>query len=218
MLQPLIKDVLRKLLTTFSFRVPFVLALMKEPVLQDKRQEHIRFCKYASDLLERVSGKQPSSVGDASLEEIRRVRHQLTVTQKLHLKRISSKVEKKSLITACDTTYISICNLFWSSQMWLFMFVISDYLFILLFKCPMVKNVLNVSLCDAFCVFVEYLWFPVTYNKYIWVLFCNIVCLRNGTFIIFILCLVKTDCHFSSLDIVHNIENHISVIYSSAID
>ncbi|XP_041347553.1 DDB1- and CUL4-associated factor 1-like [Gigantopelta aegis] len=47
-------------------------SLMKEPVLQDKRQEHIRFCKYASDLLERVSGKQPSSVGDASLEEIRR--------------------------------------------------------------------------------------------------------------------------------------------------
>ncbi|XP_050398769.1 DDB1- and CUL4-associated factor 1 [Patella vulgata] len=45
--------------------------LMKEPVLQDKRQEHIRFCKYACDLLEKVSGKQSKCV-NASLEEIRR--------------------------------------------------------------------------------------------------------------------------------------------------
>jgi HIV-1 Vpr-binding protein len=44
---------------------------MKEPVLMDKRQEHIKFCKYASQLLERVSGKQPNTL-DASLEDIRK--------------------------------------------------------------------------------------------------------------------------------------------------
>ncbi|XP_076447473.1 DDB1- and CUL4-associated factor 1-like isoform X2 [Babylonia areolata] len=45
--------------------------LMKEPVLQDKRQEHVKFCKYASQLLERVSGKQANTL-DASLEDIRK--------------------------------------------------------------------------------------------------------------------------------------------------
>ncbi|ESO82730.1 hypothetical protein LOTGIDRAFT_184499, partial [Lottia gigantea] len=45
--------------------------LMKEPILQDKRPEHIKFCKYASELLERVSGKQSKCIS-ASLEEIRR--------------------------------------------------------------------------------------------------------------------------------------------------
>ncbi|KAL8603740.1 hypothetical protein ACOMHN_024356 [Nucella lapillus] len=45
--------------------------LMKEPILQDKRQEHVKFCKYASQLLERVSGKQASTL-DASLEDIRK--------------------------------------------------------------------------------------------------------------------------------------------------
>lgn len=46
--------------------------LMKEPVLQDKRLEHVKFCKFASQLLERVSGKQPNTF-DASLEDIRKV-------------------------------------------------------------------------------------------------------------------------------------------------
>ncbi|XP_046327233.1 DDB1- and CUL4-associated factor 1-like isoform X2 [Haliotis rufescens] len=46
-------------------------SLMKEPVLQDKRQEHIKFCRYASDLLERVSGKRSNTL-DASLEDIRK--------------------------------------------------------------------------------------------------------------------------------------------------
>lgn len=30
--------------------------LMKEPVLQDKRSDHAKFCKYAAELIERVSG------------------------------------------------------------------------------------------------------------------------------------------------------------------
>lgn len=46
---------------------------MKEPVLQDKQQEFIKFCRYASDLMERVSGKLASANFDASLDEIRRV-------------------------------------------------------------------------------------------------------------------------------------------------
>lgn len=32
-------------------------ALMKDPILQEKRQEHVTFQKYALELMERVSGK-----------------------------------------------------------------------------------------------------------------------------------------------------------------
>jgi len=49
--------------------------LMWEPVLQDKRQEHIKFCKYATELIELVSGKPPHTTVDPSLERIRRVCH-----------------------------------------------------------------------------------------------------------------------------------------------
>jgi len=30
---------------------------MKEPVLQDKRMEHVKFCRYATELIERVCGR-----------------------------------------------------------------------------------------------------------------------------------------------------------------
>lgn len=41
--------------------------LMKEPVLQDKRSEHVKFCKFAAELIERISGK-PLLIGtDVSL-------------------------------------------------------------------------------------------------------------------------------------------------------
>ena len=46
---------------------------MKEPVLQDKRQEHVKFCKYSSELIEKVSGKQTNKNSDATLEDIRKV-------------------------------------------------------------------------------------------------------------------------------------------------
>ncbi|XP_060078486.1 DDB1- and CUL4-associated factor 1-like [Ylistrum balloti] len=46
--------------------------LIKEPVLQDRRQEFVKFCKYANNLLERVSGKHSHANFDASLDEIRR--------------------------------------------------------------------------------------------------------------------------------------------------
>ncbi|XP_067935367.1 DDB1- and CUL4-associated factor 1-like isoform X1 [Watersipora subatra] len=48
-----------------------LLALMKEPVLQDKRYEQIKFCKYASQLIERVCGR-PQNITDVSLEHIRK--------------------------------------------------------------------------------------------------------------------------------------------------
>ena len=46
---------------------------MKEPVLQDKRQEHVKFCKFATELIERVSGKEAHRYSDASLDDIRKV-------------------------------------------------------------------------------------------------------------------------------------------------
>ncbi|KAK6318699.1 hypothetical protein J4Q44_G00099100 [Coregonus suidteri] len=46
--------------------------LMKEPVLQDKRSQHVRFCRYAVELIERVSGK-PLLIGtDVSLARLQR--------------------------------------------------------------------------------------------------------------------------------------------------
>uniref|UniRef100_A0A8C9YX86 DDB1- and CUL4-associated factor 1 n=1 Tax=Sander lucioperca TaxID=283035 RepID=A0A8C9YX86_SANLU len=46
--------------------------LMKEPVLQDKRSEHVKFCKFAAELIERISGK-PLMIGtDVSLAWLQR--------------------------------------------------------------------------------------------------------------------------------------------------
>ncbi|KAM6977034.1 DDB1- and CUL4-associated factor 1 isoform 2-T2 [Aplochiton taeniatus] len=46
--------------------------LMKEPVLQDKRSEHVKFCKFSAELIERVSGK-PLLIGtDVSLAWLQR--------------------------------------------------------------------------------------------------------------------------------------------------
>ena len=61
------------ILITISALVFFLVDLMREPVLQDKRQEHLKFCKYASTLIEMVSGKPQNANIDASLEKIRRV-------------------------------------------------------------------------------------------------------------------------------------------------
>ncbi|RWS14691.1 protein VPRBP-like isoform X2 [Dinothrombium tinctorium] len=41
-------------------------ALMKEPILQDKRSEHIKFCKYCIELIERVTGSPLSTNIDTS--------------------------------------------------------------------------------------------------------------------------------------------------------
>ncbi|XP_062387404.1 DDB1- and CUL4-associated factor 1 isoform X3 [Sardina pilchardus] len=46
--------------------------LMKEPVLQDKRSEHVRFCKYSAELIERVSGKPLLMGTDVSLARLQR--------------------------------------------------------------------------------------------------------------------------------------------------
>uniref|UniRef100_A0A8C3AJL9 DDB1- and CUL4-associated factor 1 n=1 Tax=Cyclopterus lumpus TaxID=8103 RepID=A0A8C3AJL9_CYCLU len=46
--------------------------LMKEPVLQDKRTEHVRFCRYAAELTERVSGKPLLMGTDVSLARLQR--------------------------------------------------------------------------------------------------------------------------------------------------
>ena len=48
---------------------------MKEPVLQDKRLQHVKFCKCASELIERVLGKPQNASIEASLERIRKVGH-----------------------------------------------------------------------------------------------------------------------------------------------
>ncbi|XP_068109089.1 DDB1- and CUL4-associated factor 1 isoform X2 [Hyperolius riggenbachi] len=46
--------------------------LMKEPILQDKRSEHVRFCKYAAELIERVSGKPLLIGSDVSLARLQK--------------------------------------------------------------------------------------------------------------------------------------------------
>ncbi|KAG8436157.1 hypothetical protein GDO86_007311 [Hymenochirus boettgeri] len=46
--------------------------LMKEPILQDKRSEHVRFCKFAAELIERVSGKPLLIGSDVSLARLQK--------------------------------------------------------------------------------------------------------------------------------------------------
>ncbi len=40
---------------------------MREPVLQDKRQEHVKFQKFGLELLEQVSGRIKSNVNEFEL-------------------------------------------------------------------------------------------------------------------------------------------------------
>ncbi|KAJ8047078.1 DDB1- and CUL4-associated factor 1 [Holothuria leucospilota] len=44
--------------------------LMKEPVLHEKRNEHLKFCQYASELIERVTGKPMSLSADATVAKL----------------------------------------------------------------------------------------------------------------------------------------------------
>nr|XP_022300005.1 DDB1- and CUL4-associated factor 1-like isoform X2 [Crassostrea virginica] len=78
--------------------------LMKEPVLQDKQQEHVKFCKYANELLERVLGKKSSANLDASLEDIRRAdivaQSRITFQEKELLQLIQSHLQSKGLTEA----------------------------------------------------------------------------------------------------------------------
>ncbi|XP_053325446.1 DDB1- and CUL4-associated factor 1 [Spea bombifrons] len=46
--------------------------LMKEPLLQDKRSDHVRFCKFAAELIERVSGKPLLMGSDVSLARLQK--------------------------------------------------------------------------------------------------------------------------------------------------
>lgn len=53
---------------------------MRDPILQEKRQEHVMFQKYALELMERVSGKTKPSGAEfetkfETLANIHRVRH-----------------------------------------------------------------------------------------------------------------------------------------------
>lgn len=50
---------------------------MRDPILQEKRQEHVQFQKYALELLELLSGKGKHTGTDleASLANIHRVRN-----------------------------------------------------------------------------------------------------------------------------------------------
>ncbi len=48
---------------------------MNDPILQDKRQEHVKFQKYAVELMERVSGKSKTAGSqlEASLANMHKV-------------------------------------------------------------------------------------------------------------------------------------------------
>lgn len=59
-----------------SINYYFFLDLMRDPILQEKRQEHVSFQKYALELLVRLSGKTKHRGNDleASLANIHRVK------------------------------------------------------------------------------------------------------------------------------------------------
>ncbi|XP_054751172.2 DDB1- and CUL4-associated factor 1-like [Lytechinus pictus] len=64
-------EVVRQIISKLSiFSRSGLQTLMREPVLQDKRTEHLKFCKYASELIERVTGKAMSLGADATLSKI----------------------------------------------------------------------------------------------------------------------------------------------------
>uniref|UniRef100_A0A3P8W8V5 DDB1- and CUL4-associated factor 1 n=1 Tax=Cynoglossus semilaevis TaxID=244447 RepID=A0A3P8W8V5_CYNSE len=81
--------------------------LMKEPVLQDKRSEHVRFCRYAAEMMERVSGK-PLLVGsDVSLARLQKAsvvaQSKITFSEKELLLLIRNHLVSKGLHDTAST-------------------------------------------------------------------------------------------------------------------
>jgi HIV-1 Vpr-binding protein len=58
---------------------------MNDPILQDKRQEHVMFQKYAVELMEKVSGKSKTigSQLEASLANMHKVRMEREMKKRL---------------------------------------------------------------------------------------------------------------------------------------
>ncbi|KAM3620844.1 uncharacterized protein V6R79_002806 [Siganus canaliculatus] len=81
--------------------------LMKEPVLQDKRSEHVRFCRYAAELTERVSGKPLLMGTDVSLARLQRAnvvaQSRITFSEKELLMLIRNHLVAKGLQDTANT-------------------------------------------------------------------------------------------------------------------
>nr|XP_046241098.1 LOW QUALITY PROTEIN: DDB1- and CUL4-associated factor 1-like [Scatophagus argus] len=81
--------------------------LMKEPVLQDKRSEHVRFCRYAAELTERVSGKPLLMGTDVSLARLQRAnvvaQSRITFPEKELLMLIRNHLVAKGLHDTANT-------------------------------------------------------------------------------------------------------------------
>lgn len=80
---------------------------MKEPVLQDKRSEHVRFCRYAAELTERVSGKPLLMGTDVSLARLQRAsvvaQSRITFSEKELLMLIRNHLVAKGLHDTANT-------------------------------------------------------------------------------------------------------------------
>ncbi|XP_033116382.1 DDB1- and CUL4-associated factor 1-like [Anneissia japonica] len=57
-------------------------SLMREPVLHEKRAEHLQFCKFASELIERVTGKSLSVGSDVTLARL----HKANIVQQTRIR------------------------------------------------------------------------------------------------------------------------------------
>lgn len=80
---------------------------MKEPVLQDKRSEHVRFCRYAAELTERVSGKPLLMGTDVSLARLQKAnvvaQSRITFSEKELLVLIRNHLVAKGLHETANT-------------------------------------------------------------------------------------------------------------------
>ncbi|KAG7235646.1 hypothetical protein INR49_002408 [Caranx melampygus] len=81
--------------------------LMKEPVLQDKRSEHVRFCRYAAEMTERVSGKPLLMGTDVSLARLQKAnvvaQSRITFSEKELLMLIRNHLVAKGLHDTANT-------------------------------------------------------------------------------------------------------------------
>lgn len=80
---------------------------MKEPVLQDKRSEHVRFCRYAVEMTERVSGKPLLMGTDVSLARLQKAnvvaQSRITFSEKELLTLIRNHLVAKGLHDTAST-------------------------------------------------------------------------------------------------------------------
>ena len=83
-------------------------SLMKDPILQEKRQEHVMFQKYALELMERVSGKAKPTGAEYEISLVSL--HRVSCNLRCSLKPLKSLLSSWRIAGLCRVRQIKLVN------------------------------------------------------------------------------------------------------------